>query len=196
MFCRGCHYGGAKKPARPYSCYRGKRQGRRACRTLWRFHRNHPQGPYLPGEGGACQKRATAAPCRPGALFERPLSARSTEHVAEKAKIARAAVELIPVGGVVILDAGSTNLSGGKAAHAAQRADHSHKFRQYCARSVRLAQHRVFARRRDARHEHGLCRAVDAACARIGAGGRRLYRYGRILRAHRAPPARPMRRRR
>lgn len=61
---------------------------------------------FLEKEGLA--KKSHGGAVSSGALFERPLSARSTEHVAEKAKIARAAVELIPVGGVVILDAGST----------------------------------------------------------------------------------------
>lgn len=61
---------------------------------------------FLEKEGLA--KKSHGGAVSSGALFERPLAARSMEHVAEKAKIARTAVEMIPDGGVAILDAGST----------------------------------------------------------------------------------------
>ncbi|MDR3644271.1 MAG: DeoR/GlpR family DNA-binding transcription regulator [Clostridia bacterium] len=61
---------------------------------------------YLQSEGIA--KKSHGGAVASSGLLERPLSARSLENVDAKAKIAQAAIEMIPNNGVIILDSGST----------------------------------------------------------------------------------------
>ena len=134
---------------------------------------------FLEKEGLA--KKSHGGAVSSGALFERPLAARSMEHVAEKAKIARTAVEMIPDGGVAILDAGSTTYQIAKLLTLK-------KGITILTNSASIAHvlsgtsNTVFSLGGEMR---GTSMAFVGPWTLHGSGGYRLYRHGRLLRTNR-----------